>query len=187
MRELLRSLRSATAIGVLSALALLGAQTGDVAEQDEAFAVRYLLGIQSPKFWVSKGQNDRFYDSLAEYKGWSEAYIRARDAAGRDDDRALRRLLFMGFVAQTRNDAALSETLSTDLYPLVAPRRDAVFKLLNELPFLARSTCFFLRAHHGFEGRNRETREKAMADLAQAAGSALSPAAARPCVEELRR
>ena len=171
---------------VVCALAVVGAQTGD-AGRDEAFALRYLLGVQSPEFQVAKPTGEKYYDELAEYQAWSAVYLRARDAAARDDDRGLRLLLFTTFVAEARKDAALSEFLSTELYPIAAPRRAAVFKILAELPFLARSTCHYLRAHHGFENRNRETRATAMADLVKAATAALPPAAARPCVEELRR
>ena len=187
MSSVFRSFRAVTAIAAVSGLALAGAQTADTAARDEGFALRYLLGVQSPEFWITKPSGERFYDELAEYKAWSQLYLRARDAAARNDERGLRLLLFTTFVAQTRNDAALSESLATDLYPIVAPRRAAVFKVLAELRFLARSTCHYLRAHHGFEGRNRETRAAAMAELVKAANAELPPDAARPCVEELRR
>ncbi len=187
MSSLIRSFRPAPAIAVVCALTIVGAQTGDAADQDEAFALRYLLGVQSAKFWVTKSPTERFYDSLAEYQALSELYLRAKDAAGRNDDRGLRLFLFLGFVAQSRNDAALSESLSADLSPVVTPRRAAVFKILAELPFLARPTCHYLRAYHGFEGRNIDTRAKIMAETIKAASAALPPATARPCVEELRR
>jgi hypothetical protein len=118
-------------------------------------------------------------------QGWGELYARYREAAAGGDDAALRVWLLIGQTALARADAGTVEAFSADLMPLYAARPEAVLAALADNGWLVPATCFFLGNWFGHEGRHAEERPAFLVAEAPRIGSALHPAAARACLDQI--
>ena len=127
-------------------------------EQNDKIIINMLLHIDDDKY-NTKDEDGPYYDSLAEYKDWENAYIKYskyEKSNKKLTKTEIKYLLFIGFVAKTNLDAAMSDSLSSDLIPLYNSNKELLLSTLADLNFLVPSTCYYLNNYFGFEDRNAE-------------------------------
>ena len=151
---------------VLILLVLAGCGTKQIPkERDSQFMLDRLLSIEmaqfrEPSFGGREGETS--YNQLEEQKAWSGLYnqYKAKIEKGEPDiAKNLKYWLFIGFVAQTKNDGEISEAFTTDLMPVFEKNPEQVLTILKELPFLAPSAGYYLNNYFGFEDQRAEEKK----------------------------
>ncbi len=129
--------------------------------QDAELMLNRLLHIDNKKYNI-KNENGKFpYNSLLEYKDWERLYIKYFKLNIKNKiytENEIKSLLFIGFIAKINSDAAISESLSSDLVPIFNNNKILILNVLSDLKFLIPSTCYYLNNYFGFEGKNIEKR-----------------------------
>ncbi len=127
--------------------------------------LNHLLNIKSEKYNKTI-EGNTIYNELAEYKDREQLYLEARNkamkkGAGLDD---IKFFSFIGFVAYNRNAAATKEAMLSDFIQVYYTNRDKLLSVLNELPFLIPSSCYFIGKHFGFEDKFKNDKEPFIKD-----------------------
>jgi hypothetical protein len=128
-------------------------------EHDAKLIINRLLHIDNEKYKTKNEDGKYFYNSLLEHKDWERLYIKFSQLDIEDKkftETEIKYLLFIGFVAKTNLDAAISESLSSDLVPIFNKNKIVILKVLSDLNFLIPSTCHYLNSYFGFEGKNTD-------------------------------
>ncbi len=120
----------------------------------ESLYLDALLNIKSEKYYESIN-GKKVYHELKEYKDRGKIYVETRSKvtkkeASKDD---IKFFGFIGFVAHTINDAGVSEAMLSDFIQVYYANRDNLLNVLEELPFLIPSSCYYIGKHFGFEGK----------------------------------
>lgn len=135
------------------------------AQSLENLYLNQLLNIKSEKYNKTIGE-DTIYDELAEYKDREKLYLEAKNNATKKsaslDD--LKYFSFIGFVAYTANNAATREAMLSDFIQVYYANRDNLLTVLNELPFLIPSSCYYIGKHFGFEDKFKNDKEPFIKD-----------------------
>lgn len=155
--------------GIIVVVALFAGGTDQIfADSDDAgIILNRLLGIKNKAYTYKDQHGVIQHDELMEYKGWSALYgkyaadLSRRKSASLDQ---IRYLLMIGFVAKSRNDAAMSEAFSSDLVPIYTHNRDGILAVMRESPFLIPSTCYYMNNYFGFEDKNANKKPGFLAD-----------------------
>jgi len=130
-------------------------------EQDAKLILDRLLHIDNEKYNTKNASGQFFYNSLLEYKDWERTYIkysRMNKTNKKFTEHEIKNLLFIGFVSKVNSDAAISESLSSDLMPIFNDNKTLILNVIAELNFLIPSTCYYLNNYFGFEGKNKENK-----------------------------
>ncbi len=136
----------------------LSACSGSGIQPDSELMVNRLLHIDNKKFISKTESGETFYNSLLEFKEWEALYIKYSkyDEEPHLTNDELKKLLFIGFIARTNSDAAISGSLASDLIPIYNHNSKQVLTVLSELKFLVPATCYYFNKYFGFEGKNTE-------------------------------
>ncbi len=129
--------------------------------QDAELMLNRILHIDNEKYNIKNENGKFFYNSLLEYKDWERLYIKYSKLNIKNKiytENGIKKLLFIGFIAKINSDAAISESLSSDLVPIFNKNRNKILNVLSDLKFLIPSTCYYLNNYFGFEGKNIEKR-----------------------------
>ena len=130
--------------------------------QDAELMLNRLLHIDNEKYNMRNERGQLFYNSLLEYKDWERLYIKYSKLNIKSKiytENEIKKLLFIGFIAKINSDAAISESLSSDLVPIFNNNNKIlILNVLSDLKFLIPSTCYYLNNYFGFEGKNIEKR-----------------------------
>ncbi len=129
--------------------------------QDAELMLNRLLHIDNEKYNIKNEKGQFFYNSLLEYKDWERLYIKYSKLNIKSKiytENEIKKLLFIGFIAKINSDAAISESLSSDLLPIFNHNKILILNVLSDLKFLIPSTCYYLNNYFGFEGKNIEKR-----------------------------
>jgi hypothetical protein len=131
----------------------------------ESHYLNQLLNIKSEKYNKIIGE-DTIYDELAEYKDRQKLYLEAKKNATNKlaSLNDIKLFSFIGFVAQTTNDAATSEAMLSDFIQVYYTNRDKLLTVLNEIPFLIPSSCYYIGKHFGFEDKFTNNKEPFISD-----------------------
>lgn len=116
-----------------------------------AFLMSTLLGLDTSDLFATGT-----YTPEGERAALEAIYTDLRTKAGADDIEAndnIVRFAFMGWLAEARNDSALSESYVLDLKALFDKRGDAVMGAVAQAPFLVPNFCATL-ARFFFHGDN---------------------------------
>ncbi len=131
----------------------------------ESSFLNALLNIKSEKYYKTIDGNT-FYNELIEYKDLEQLYLQSRKKATKKqanlDD--IKFFSFIGFVAYTTNNAAAKEALSSDFIQVYFTNRDRLLSILEELPFLIPSSCYYIAKHFGFEDKFKNDKETFIKD-----------------------
>ncbi len=125
--------------------------------QDAELMLNRLLHIDNEKYNIKNENGQLFYNSLLEYKDWERLYIKYSKLNIKNKiftENEIKNLLFIGFIARINSDAAISESLSSDLVPIFNKNKILILNVLSDLRFLIPSTCYYLNNYFGFEGKN---------------------------------
>lgn len=119
-----------------------------------------LLSIKSKRFYY-QSDGKKKYDGLAEYKEFSSQYAELKMKIDKKENLEpnIKYWLFHAFVAYQTNNAIALEAFSSDLVPIVSRNKEIVIDVLNKSPFLIHSSCYLMKNHFGFEGKNKNKKE----------------------------
>jgi len=127
--------------------------------QDAELMLNRLLHTDNEKYNIKNEKGQFLYNSLLEHKDWERLYIKYSKLNIKNkkySETEIKNLLFIGFIAKINLDAAISESLSSDLVPIFNKNKILILNILSDLKFLVPSTCYYLNNYFGFEGRNIE-------------------------------
>ncbi len=145
--------------------------------------LNYLLNIKSEKY-NKNIEGKAIYDELAEYKDVERLYLETRNQAikkqAKTDD--IKYFSFIGFVAYNSNDAATKEAMLSDFIQVYYANRENLLSVLDELPFLIPSSCYYIGKHFGFEGKFTNDKEPFMKENKVYIKKALSKDNAEKCL-----
>lgn len=131
----------------------------DEQERDSEILLNSLLHIKSEKYLKLSEDGEPFYNSLLEYKNWENLYVKYSNANNDNKNLStnqIKKLLFMGFVAREKRDAAISQAFSSDFVGIYNANKSDVLDVLAKLNFLIPSSCYYLNNHFGFEDKNSD-------------------------------
>ena len=154
-------------------------------KDDAALMLNRLLHIDSHQYYVKDSDGKHRYDSLSEFKDWEKIYLKYSQSDNRHGtipEVRLKYLLFVGFIAYSNNDAAISEALSGDLLTVYNANRTRMLKILADLNFLVPSTCYYLNNYFGFEGKNADKKSGFMTKNRPIIKKVLEPKTAKLCL-----
>lgn len=116
--------------------------------------LNFLLNIKSEKYYDTIN-GKILYDSLAEFQDLDKLYVETRSKVTKKEAHLIdiKFFSFIGFVAYNRNSAATKEAMLSDFIQVYYANRDNLLSVLNELPFLIPSSCYYIGKHFGFEGK----------------------------------
>ncbi len=116
--------------------------------------LNFLLNIKSEKYYETIN-GKMLYDSLAEFQDLGKLYVETRTKVTKRNAHLndIKFFSFIGFVAYNRNAAATKEAMLSDFIQVYYTNRDNLLSVLNELPFLIPSSCYYIGKHFGFEGK----------------------------------
>lgn len=138
-------------IGALLAAALFAAMApAAAAEPDrDGFLLATLLGIDRSSLFA-----EGTYTPEAEHQAFATIYADAKTAAEKpDDDEAVVRFLFAGWLAERRGEPALATAFAGDFKALFDARTDDLLGAMALLPFAVPDLCARLGA--GFADADR--------------------------------
>ncbi len=131
----------------------------DVESQDAAEIVNSLLNLPNTRFYTEQKDGTKQYNELKEYKSWGALYDKYAQLSVKPEEFSEERLkvyLLVAMVAKLRTQAATMEAFNSDLMLIYEKHEKSVLTILNELPYLIPSTCYYLNRYFGFEDKNLE-------------------------------
>jgi hypothetical protein len=136
--------------------ASVGTGCASVPESDDAYLVHYFLDIKDERFYSTGPDGKPFYDELQAYKHREKTYLDLLERSKKRpaDIEDVKRYLFLGYAAQSRNDGGMMEAFNSDLMAVFAANTKEVLSALTQIPSLQPSSCYYLGRYFGFEDRN---------------------------------
>ena len=139
---------------ILAAILFISATS--CAAKNEISLVDYFLNIKGETFYENKN-GQPVYNELKAYKAIEKKYIDLVEAARipQATEKSLKYLLFFGYAAYQRNDAASMEALSSDLMTVYLNNKKNFLTALRDAPTLIPSSCYYLGNYFGFEDKHK--------------------------------
>lgn len=154
-------------------------------QPDSEILLNRMLQIDNNRYFTKTESGESTYNSLAEYRDWENLYIKYSHYDKKSktlNEHEMKILLLIGFIARNNQDAAISESLSSDLVPLFRENTAVFLKTLSELNFLVPSSCYYLNRYFGFEGKNAEQKPAFVKHYSEEISRTLTPADAKQCL-----
>lgn len=174
------------AVRYLFTLILLLASSGCARAQPstDAYLLHYFLDIKEESFVAKGSGGEPYYDELRDYKFREKTYLDllAKSKVKPADPGDIKRLLFLGFAAQSRNDAGMMEALNADLMGVFTANRQTFLSVLKQTPDLQPASCHYLGSYFGFEDQNSGKLQSFLGKNETAMRNALGQEAASACI-----
>lgn len=158
------------------------------APNTDAYLLHYFLDIKEDRFYSTGQDGERFYDELQAYKHRERTYFdllgRSRKEGAVSDD--VRRFIFLGHAAKSRNDAGLMEAFNSDFMSVFGANSETVLATLKQIPALQPSSCYYLGRYFGFEDRNIGGLELFLEKYRKPLDDALGTDRGRGCVDTMK-